>query len=166
MRDLGLPQKCGLTDSPHLHIIQLCYIYYSVSSWEVSLPFYRHKCYMYCSMTWRWKTLESEIACPVAATARILGARWTLQIIHNLRQRRRFCELQELVGGVNPTTLSQRLKFLETQGLIRRFPISDAPLHVEYELTAEGRDLLPILDALARWAEKWLLPQPAERFAP
>lgn len=101
--------------------------------------------------------MSPELICPVAATARILGARWTLQIIHNLRQRRRFCELQELVGGVNPTTLSQRLKFLEEQGLIRRLPISDAPRHVEYELTDMGRDLLPVLDALAQWADRWVL---------
>lgn len=101
--------------------------------------------------------------CPVEAAARILGARWTLQIIHHLRERRRFCELQELAGGVNPTTLSQRLKFLEEHGLVRRIPISDAPPHVEYELTEMGRDLLPILDALARWAFKWLpLSAPAE----
>jgi len=100
--------------------------------------------------------MSPEIECPVAATARILGARWTLQIIYNLRQRRRYCELRELAGGVNPTTLSQRLKFLESRGLVRRLPISDAPRHVEYELTDMGRDLLPVLEAAARWAEKWL----------
>lgn len=104
--------------------------------------------------------MNGETRCPVAATARILGARWTLQIIHHLRQRRRFCELQQLVGNVNPATFSQRLKFLEEQGLIRRLPISETPPHVEYELTEMGRDLLPILDALARWAKKWLLRQP------
>lgn len=93
--------------------------------------------------------------CPVAITGHILGMRWTLQIIHNLRQPRRFCELQKVVGNVNPTTLSQRLKFLETQAVLRRLPISDAPLHVEYELTDKGQELLPILDALARWANKW-----------
>jgi DNA-binding HxlR family transcriptional regulator len=103
--------------------------------------------------------MSSELECPVTATARILGARWTLQIVHHLRERRRFCELQDLVGGVNPTTLSQRLKFLEEQGLILRLPISDAPPHVEYELTDKGRDLLPILDSLASWAEKWLVSQ-------
>ncbi len=95
-------------------------------------------------------------SCPVAATAQILGARWTLQIIHHLRQRRRFCELQELVGGINPATLSLRLKFLESEGLVRRFPISMAPLHVEYELTGKANDLLPIIDALSDWAYHWL----------
>ncbi len=103
--------------------------------------------------------MTPELVCPVTATARILGARWTLQIIYHLREPRRFCELQDLVGGVNPTTLSQRLKFLEEQGLILRLPISDAPPHVKYELTDKGRDLLPILDSLASWAEKWHLLQ-------
>jgi len=107
--------------------------------------------------------MDPEVECPVAAAARILGARWTLQIIHNLRQRLRFCELQELVGSVNPTILSQRLKFLEERGLIRRLPISDAPPHVEYELTDMGRDLLPVLDALARWAYRWSLLKAAQR---
>lgn len=101
--------------------------------------------------------MSPEPTCPVTATARILGARWTLQIIHYLRERRRFCELQGLVGGVNPTTLSQRLKFLEEQGLVRRLPISEAPLHVEYELADPGRDLLPIIDSLTWWADKWLI---------
>ncbi|MEJ2559615.1 MAG: helix-turn-helix domain-containing protein [Anaerolineae bacterium] len=87
------------------------------------------------------------------------GSYSALQIVHHLRERRRFCELQDLVGGVNPTTLSQLLKFLEEQGLILRRPISDAPPHVEYELTDKGRDLLPILDSLASWAEKWLVLQ-------
>ena len=99
--------------------------------------------------------MSPEEACPIAATARILGMRWTLEIVHNLREPRRFCELQKVVGNVNPTTLSQRLKFLESRGVLRRIQVSDMPLHVEYELTEKGRDLLPILDAMARWANKW-----------
>ena len=101
--------------------------------------------------------MSPESECPVAAVTRILGARWTIQIIYNLRQPRRFCELQELVEGVNPRTLSQRLKFLEEQGLIQRRPIPEMPRHSEYELTDKGRELLPILDALARWADRWIL---------
>lgn len=92
--------------------------------------------------------------CPVAATARVLGARWTLQIIHHLREPRRFCELQARVGGINPTLLSQRLRFLEARGLVRRRPLGNSQ-HV-YELTEMGRDLLPIVDALAAWAARWL----------
>lgn len=89
-------------------------------------------------------------------SARILGTRWTMEIIYNLRKRRRFCELQDEVGGVNPTTLSQRLKLLERCGLIRRLEISMAPPHVEYELTESGCALLPILDSLTKWADQWI----------
>jgi len=102
--------------------------------------------------------MSREAECPVAATARILGMRWTLEILHNLRRRRRFCELQKRVKNVNPTMLSQRLKFLESQGVLRRILVSDMPPHVEYELTEKGRDLLPILDAMARWADRWIGP--------
>lgn len=95
--------------------------------------------------------------CPVSAVTRLLGSRWTMQIIHHLRERRRYCELQELVGAVNPATFTQRLRFLERQGLIARHEDPENARHVEYELTTKGRELLPVLDALANWAKKWLL---------
>jgi DNA-binding HxlR family transcriptional regulator len=97
-----------------------------------------------------------EKICPIEATARILGSRWTLQIIHNLREPRRYCELQEQVGDVNPTTFSQRLRFLEQEGLVQRLPISLAPRHVIYELTEMGKELLPVLDDISNWATRWL----------
>jgi len=95
--------------------------------------------------------------CPVSAVTRLLGSRWTMQIIHHLREPRRYCELQDLVGDVNPATFTQRLRFLEQQGLIVRREDPENVRHVEYDLTPKGRELLPILDALAAWAQKWLL---------
>lgn len=106
--------------------------------------------------------MAQEESCPVAAMARVLGARWTLQIIHNLRERRRFCELQARLGPISPTLLSKRLHFLEAEGLIRRIVHPESPRHVEYELTEKGRELLPILDQLAAWAYRWQL-VPAQR---
>lgn len=100
---------------------------------------------------------QTTSACPVSAVTRLLGSRWTMQIIHHLRQPRRYCELQDLVGEVNPTTFTQRLRFLERHGLIARHEGPEHARHVEYELTPKGRELLPILDALAAWAQKWLL---------
>lgn len=93
---------------------------------------------------------------PITISAKILGARWTLQIIYQLRQARHFRELQELVGGVNPTTLSQRLRFLEQEGLINRMPISAFPRRVDYNLTEKGEALLPILEDMGKWADKWV----------
>lgn len=93
--------------------------------------------------------------CPISNIARSLGRKWTLELIYYLRQRRRFCELQAIVGGVNPATLFKRLKSLEQASLVRRYDISDAPRHVEYDLTAKGRDLTPTLDAMIAWARRW-----------
>jgi len=101
--------------------------------------------------------MTPEQICPVAAVTRLLGARWTLQIIHHLRQPRRYCELQDLVGSINPRTFTQRLRTLQQAGLIERRTFADEPRHVEYALTQKGRELLPILDALAEWSQKWLL---------
>jgi DNA-binding HxlR family transcriptional regulator len=71
--------------------------------------------------------------CPVEVAAQIIGQKWTLQIVNKLMDRpsRRFCEIQEELGGVNPGTLSSRLKMLEEEGIIRRVQISAIPPHVE-----------------------------------
>lgn len=100
--------------------------------------------------------MRNATNCPIESTAQILGSRWTLQIIHHLRQPRRYCELQDLVGAINPTTFSQRLRFLEDQGLIQRLPIQPAR-HGVYQLTEMGRALIPALDEISTWANRWLL---------
>jgi DNA-binding HxlR family transcriptional regulator len=95
--------------------------------------------------------------CRINGIARILGRKWTLELIYHLQGRWRFCELQKAVGGVNPATLSERLKSLEQEGLVRRCEISDGPRHVEYELTEKGHDLTPVLNAMLAWVERWQL---------
>ena len=92
---------------------------------------------------------------PINKVAKVLGRKWTLEMIYFLHERKRFCELQETIGGVNPSTLTQRLKTLERAGIINRYPISDGPRHVEYELTENGRDLYGVLSELAVWAHRW-----------
>ncbi len=93
--------------------------------------------------------------CPIGKATQFLGSKWTLELIYYLQERRRFCELQEIVGGVNPTTLSQRLKTLEGEEIIQRQVVPDAQRHVEYELTKKGRDLLYVFQALGDWISRW-----------
>jgi len=93
--------------------------------------------------------------CPISKASQILGKKWNLQIIYYLRERKRFCELQEAVGGVNPATLSTRLQGLEKARIISRHEIHDGPRHVEYRLTDKGHDLIPLMYALADWVHKW-----------
>lgn len=96
--------------------------------------------------------------CPVEPAARIIGQKWTLQIVYFLLGGRsmRFCELQDRLGGVNPSTLSARLKMLEEEGLVRRTQVSAIPPHVEYCLTPMGLEMEPVIRAVIGWSNEWL----------
>ncbi|MCD6290030.1 MAG: helix-turn-helix transcriptional regulator [Anaerolineae bacterium] len=95
--------------------------------------------------------------CPVTEVDRIVGRKWTLPIIYHLLENpRRFCELQDLLSGVNPTTLSRRLKMLEREGLLLRHARSCVPPLVRYELTDKGRALRPVIESMEEWGRVWL----------
>ncbi len=96
--------------------------------------------------------------CPVEVAARIIGQKWTLQIVKTLLscESQRFCELQEALGGVNPSTLSSRLKMLEDEGMIHRVQVSAIPPHVEYSLTEMGCNLQSVILEISRWSRDWL----------
>jgi DNA-binding HxlR family transcriptional regulator len=85
-----------------------------------------------------------------------------LLIVHFLHvaspRRLRFCELQDQLGGLNPATLTQRLKLLEANGLVERTQVGRLSRHVEYGLTRKGRDLGPVVEGLNAWGSKWLAP--------
>jgi DNA-binding HxlR family transcriptional regulator len=102
-------------------------------------------------------TLE-QFNCPVDEAARIIGQKWTLQIVHELLDHTtcRFCELQEALGGVNPSTLSSRLKMLEEEGLVHRAQVSTIPPHVEYSLTPMGYGLREVIQEITKWSNQWL----------
>ena len=99
-----------------------------------------------------------QFICPVDEAARIIGQKWTLQIVHELidHPSRRFCELQEALGGVNPSTLSSRLKMLEEEGLVHRVQVSAIPPHVEYSLTQMGVELRGAITEITKWSNTWL----------
>jgi DNA-binding HxlR family transcriptional regulator len=104
-------------------------------------------------------SMHEKDFCPVTATAELIGSKWTLRIIHQLMERqKRFCELQEDLGGVNPSTLSQRLKLLESEGVVTRTQVSDTPPWVEYQLTEKGKALSLVIASVAEWGRRWLDP--------
>ena len=99
--------------------------------------------------------------CAITAATDLLGQKWTLLIVHYLHAapgRLRFCELQAQLGGLNPGTLSHRLKQLESAGLVERVEVTAVPLHVEYSLTRMGAELGPAVDNLNQWGHRWLAP--------
>lgn len=92
----------------------------------------------------------------VATAAAIVGSKWTPQLIYALANGvERFCELQKEAGGINPRTLSARLDELEQTGIVRKNTFAEVPPRVEYILTEKGRDLLPILECMVEWGEKY-----------
>ncbi|MFZ5535228.1 MAG: winged helix-turn-helix transcriptional regulator [Patescibacteria group bacterium] len=87
----------------------------------------------------------------------ILGDYWTLSIIQVLSaSEKRFSEIERELASINPTTLSNRLKKLEEQGLIVRKEETVDKLSVVYALTDKGIGILPILKQIKLFAEKYL----------
>ncbi|HUB37035.1 MAG TPA: helix-turn-helix domain-containing protein [Solirubrobacteraceae bacterium] len=95
--------------------------------------------------------------CPVCRTAEIVCGKWTLLLIRDLADgRARFSELERSLAGISPRTLSLRLRALEEEGVVERHTFSEVPPRVEYALTEKGRDLLPIIDDMRSYGERWL----------
>ncbi len=84
--------------------------------------------------------------CSVAACAKIIGAKWTAILVHDMSEGpRRFSELEHSCAGISPRTLSERLRWLEQEGIVDRHSYPESPPRVEYELTEKGGALLPII---------------------
>ncbi len=95
--------------------------------------------------------------CPIARTLDIIGDRWTLLIIRDLFfGRTRFSQLRHSTPSPPPKLLAERLKRLEQQGLVERAVYSQYPLRAEYQLTAKGRSLFPVLHAIGAWGAEHL----------
>ncbi len=95
--------------------------------------------------------------CPVCRTAEIICGKWTLLLVRELAEgRSRFCELERSLTGISPRTLSLRLRALEQEGIVERQTYAEVPPRVQYELTGKGRALLPIVDDMRTYGERWL----------
>ena len=99
--------------------------------------------------------IEPRIGC-VAAAMEIIGAKWTSLLIKELASGpKRFCEFEEAIPKINPRTLSQRLDDLESHGVITKERFNEVPPRTEYQLTAKGQDLIPVLRAMADWGNRY-----------
>lgn len=96
--------------------------------------------------------------CPVASTLDLLGDRWTLLVVRDLLLfgKHRFAELLGSAEGISTNLLADRLERLERAGLVERRPYQEHPPRHEYHLTEKGRDLLPVLHEIVRWANRHL----------
>jgi DNA-binding HxlR family transcriptional regulator len=96
--------------------------------------------------------------CPIADALEVVGERWSLLVLRELRLGvHRFTDIQVNTGAPRET-LALRLRKLEEAGVIERQRYCDRPPRDEYELTAVGRDLIPVLTALHEWGERHATP--------
>lgn len=95
-----------------------------------------------------------SIGCVGAATE-ILGDKWTPHLLRYFANEEtvRFCQLQDLVTGINPRTLSARLDSLEAHGIIIK-TLTTSKSRCEYHLTEKGTELLPILQQMDQWSAR------------
>ena len=93
--------------------------------------------------------------CAIERGMRILGGKWSGSILWHLKDGPvRFNDLTRQLGGASKKVVTQRLKEMETMGLLTRQVLSTRPVAVAYEITDFGRSALGVLDQLRDWAEK------------
>ena len=100
--------------------------------------------------------INNTAPCDIKTAMCILGNKWTALIIRELADdAKRFGQLEKSISGLNPRTLSKRLDELENERIIKSCSDGGSHNHRCYTLTDKGRDLLPILQSMARWGEKY-----------
>ena len=104
----------------------------------------------------RYKLHGTYYYCPVDLTLRIVGGRWKGLVIWNLRGTpKRFGELKKILVTINDKMLTQTLRELEAHGVVTRKVHTVVPPKVEYALSKEGKKLLPIMQGMSTYGEKF-----------
>ncbi|MBO2945148.1 helix-turn-helix transcriptional regulator [Paenibacillus sp. F411] len=87
----------------------------------------------------------------------LLGKRWNGLIIQSLMSGpKRFKDISNLIPAMSDKMLSERMKDLESEGILVRHVYPETPVRIEYELTDKGRALKPVMAEVGAWAEQWV----------
>ena len=98
----------------------------------------------------------SATGCSVEEAMRLLGGRWRLLLVSYLLDGpRRFSDLRRDMPGISQRMLTLDLRALEDAGLVRRTVYPEVPVRVEYDLTADGDRLRPVVDVMREFG-LWL----------
>ncbi len=93
--------------------------------------------------------------CPIERGMRLVGGKWKGSILWHLKDEPvRFCDLARQIGGASKKMVTQRLREMENDGLVKRQVVSTKPFAVTYEITDFGRTTLLFLEELKQWAEE------------
>lgn len=92
--------------------------------------------------------------CPIEEVMRVLSGRWPTLLLYYLKDgTKRFSDLRRDNPTLSHRMLALELRKLEVAGIVRRTAHSGYPLRVDYDLTASGLTLVPLIDALGSWWE-------------
>lgn len=95
--------------------------------------------------------------CPVANLLDIVGDKWTMLIIRDLfLGKKTYSEFENSYEGIRTNILAERLKRLETAGIIEKSPYQERPVRYQYMLTEKGKALGPVLKAMKNWGLKYI----------
>jgi DNA-binding HxlR family transcriptional regulator len=102
------------------------------------------------------KRVKENVECTVERTLKVIGNKWTTLILRDLLHgTKRFGELRNNLTGISPKTLTDRLRYLEDQGVLTRKIHPEIPPRVEYTLTKKGKDLGKIISEMSKWGEAY-----------
>ena len=103
-----------------------------------------------------------EYSAPFQRAIELIGKRWTGAVVKALLPApARFNQLLAGIPGISDRVLTERLRELESEGIVERLVDPGPPVRVSYRLTSRGRALEPVLAAVLEWAEAWLEPAAA-----
>jgi len=86
----------------------------------------------------------------------MIGKKFTVHILRNMQLgQSRFNEFLDSIEGINPKTLSARLREMEKNGIIERSVFTGKPVKIEYNITKKGIALKPVLDQMAAFSMQY-----------
>ena len=102
------------------------------------------------------RTSYADMPCPMAQALERVGEWWSLLILREcFAGVRRFGDFERRLG-IAKNVLSARLKHLVEAGVLERRASKEDAREIEYRLTESGKDLAPVLIALAQWGDRWI----------
>ena len=100
--------------------------------------------------------MDNMKACPIDNTFKIIGKKFTIHILRNMQLgQKRFNQFLDSIEGINPKTLSARLREMEKNGIIERSIFPGTPVRIEYAITKKGIALKPVLDQMAAFSMQY-----------
>ncbi len=101
---------------------------------------------------YQYRLRNEDFHCALDITMRFIGGKWKAVVLWYLKNdKKRFSELKQLIPDITDKMLSIQLKALEGDGFVSRTVYAEVPPRVEYHLTEEGRSIIPVVDAIAKW---------------